>query len=132
MSCHSPTHGATIWAGRYDVHEQRCREYTRTPSDKAQCSLMIPYSSPQLPVLQHVVGELALTTPHPPHLAPGLPCRRCARLVASMGRLQLTPSNFEEIVNDETKDVMIEFYAPWCGHCQQLQPVYGDLAEQVQ
>ncbi len=24
--------------------------------------------------------------------------------------------NFDEIVNDETKDVLIEFYAPWCGH----------------
>ncbi len=23
--------------------------------------------------------------------------------------------NFDEIVNDETKDVLIEFYAPWCG-----------------
>jgi hypothetical protein len=24
--------------------------------------------------------------------------------------------NFDEIVNDESKDVLIEFYAPWCGH----------------
>jgi len=24
--------------------------------------------------------------------------------------------NFDEIVNDNTKDVLIEFYAPWCGH----------------
>jgi len=24
--------------------------------------------------------------------------------------------NFDEIVGDETKDVLIEFYAPWCGH----------------
>ena len=24
--------------------------------------------------------------------------------------------NFDEIVNDKTKDVLIEFYAPWCGH----------------
>jgi protein disulfide isomerase family A protein 3 len=24
--------------------------------------------------------------------------------------------NFDEIVNDNSKDVLIEFYAPWCGH----------------
>ena len=24
--------------------------------------------------------------------------------------------NFDDIVNDNSKDVLIEFYAPWCGH----------------
>ncbi|ESO92392.1 hypothetical protein LOTGIDRAFT_190816 [Lottia gigantea] len=37
--------------------------------------------------------------------------------------------NFEEIVNDENKDVLIEFYAPWCGHCKSLAPKYEELAE---
>ncbi|KPP78309.1 hypothetical protein Z043_102197 [Scleropages formosus] len=38
---------------------------------------------------------------------------------------------FEEIVNDPTKDVLIEFYAPWCGHCKNLEPKYTELGEQL-
>lgn len=39
--------------------------------------------------------------------------------------------NFEEIVNNEDKDVLIEFYAPWCGHCKTLAPKYDELAEML-
>ena len=26
--------------------------------------------------------------------------------------------NYDEIVMDDDKDVLVEFYAPWCGHCK--------------
>jgi protein disulfide-isomerase A1 len=35
--------------------------------------------------------------------------------------------NYDEIVLDDTKDVLIEFYAPWCGHCKSLAPKYEEL-----
>ena len=39
--------------------------------------------------------------------------------------------NFKEVVTDNGKDTLIEFYAPWCGHCKKLAPVYDELAEKV-
>ncbi|CAG5124327.1 unnamed protein product [Candidula unifasciata] len=39
--------------------------------------------------------------------------------------------NFDEIVNNEDKDVLIEFYAPWCGHCKTLAPKYEELAQKL-
>lgn len=40
-------------------------------------------------------------------------------------------SNFNDVVMRNTKDVLIEFYAPWCSHCQQLEPILVELAKRV-
>ncbi|KAM1099934.1 hypothetical protein ACFX15_006236 [Malus domestica] len=40
-------------------------------------------------------------------------------------------NNFDDIVLDESKDVLLEIYAPWCGHCQSLEPTYSKLAKHL-
>ncbi|XP_033749423.1 protein disulfide-isomerase A3-like [Pecten maximus] len=42
----------------------------------------------------------------------------------------LVAKNFDEIVTDD-KDALLEFYAPWCGHCKSLEPKYNELGEKV-
>ena len=36
--------------------------------------------------------------------------------------------NYNDVVIDNKKDVLLEFYAPWCGHCKALAPKYEELA----
>ena len=38
-------------------------------------------------------------------------------------------NTFEKVVMDESKYVLIEFYAPWCGHCKSLEPIYKKLGQ---
>lgn len=39
--------------------------------------------------------------------------------------------NFDDLVINNGVDTLVEFYAPWCGHCKSLAPVYEQVAEKV-
>lgn len=43
----------------------------------------------------------------------------------------LRGESFNELVIENNKDVLVEFYAPWCGHCKKLAPIWDELGKKV-
>lgn len=42
--------------------------------------------------------------------------------------VELVGSTFAQVAHDSSKDVLVQFYAPTCGHCNKLKPVYASVA----
>ncbi|KAL9963087.1 hypothetical protein ACROYT_G032258 [Oculina patagonica] len=45
--------------------------------------------------------------------------------------IELTDANFEEEVLNSKDLVLVEFFAPWCGHCQRLAPEWAKAATEL-
>ena len=43
--------------------------------------------------------------------------------------LELTDANFEELVINQDKPVLVDFWAAWCGPCRMVGPIVEEIAK---
>lgn len=48
--------------------------------------------------------------------------------MANTNMVQLTDQNFREEVLNSKVPVLVDFFAPWCGPCNMMEPVLDELA----
>ena len=46
--------------------------------------------------------------------------------------LEITDANFEEIVINSDKPVLVDFWATWCGPCRMVGPVIDQVSEEYE
>lgn len=70
-----------------------------------------------------VTAALALLTPLPAH---------ASLYSKSSPVLQVTGKTYDSLIAKSNHTSIVEFYAPWCGHCKNLQPVWEKAATSLQ
>ncbi|KAM0438546.1 hypothetical protein ACHAPT_001296 [Fusarium lateritium] len=61
-----------------------------------------------------------------------LPAADAAIYTKNSPVLQLNARTYDKLISKSNYTSIVEFYAPWCGHCQNLKPAYEKVAKNLE
>jgi thioredoxin 2 len=55
-------------------------------------------------------------------------CGKCKNSLLDNNVIELSESNFDEIIVNSDIPVVVDFWAPWCGPCKMMAPTFKSVA----
>lgn len=55
-------------------------------------------------------------------------CGTCHESVAPKAAIEVNESQFDRYLHKDTLPLVVDFWAPWCGPCKMMAPVFNEVA----